>query len=90
MLQGIVLLSVYSAGLAIPFMLSGWSIEFLMRTMKGMRQYFGILEKAAGCLLIIVGCFMVADVFVLLNIYATDLLGGLTESVLAIEDWLVE
>jgi cytochrome c-type biogenesis protein len=87
--RGIYLLAVYSAGLAVPFLLSGWSIEFLLRLMSRMWRHLGLLEKSAGLLLVAIGVLMVTDLFVLLDQYASEALGGVSDLVLDAEDALI-
>jgi cytochrome c-type biogenesis protein len=65
--QGTVLLAVYSAGLAIPFLLAGWSIEFFFKAFAQVRQHFRKLEIASGVMLMLVGMMLVTDQFSRLN-----------------------
>lgn len=88
--RGVYLLAVYSAGLAVPFLLCGWSVEFLLGLMGRMRRHFELLEKGAGLLLVAIGVLMLADLFVWLNVWANEALGGLSDLVLDAEDALLE
>ena len=88
--RGILLLVAYSAGLAIPFLAGGWSVEFLLRLMKGMRRHFGLLEKGAGVLLIAIGLLMLTGTFVLLNDQANGLLGGVSNRIADLEESLLQ
>jgi cytochrome c-type biogenesis protein len=65
--QGTLLLSVYSAGLAIPFLLAGWSIEYFFRAFSRIKQHFRKLEVASGMMLMAVGLLLVTDQFSRLN-----------------------
>jgi len=65
--QGTVLLAVYSAGLAIPFLLAGWSIEIFFKAFARMKHHFRKLEIASGVVLMAVGMMLVTDQFSRLN-----------------------
>ncbi len=66
-MQGVGLLTIYSAGLAVPFLLAGWSIEFFLRALQRMKHYFRALEVASGAILMGVGVMLVTDQFTVLN-----------------------
>jgi cytochrome c-type biogenesis protein len=53
--QGVFLLSVYSAGLAIPFLLTALGINRFLRFYKRFRQYLHAVEVSSGALLLAVG-----------------------------------
>ncbi len=65
--QGTVLLAIYSAGLAIPFLAAGWSIDYFFRAFSRIKQHFRKLEVASGSLLVGVGVLLVTDQFARLN-----------------------
>ena len=67
MFEGVVLLSVYSAGLAVPFLLAGWSMESFFRTFARVRRHFRALEVASGVVLVGVGVLLVTDQLSTLN-----------------------
>lgn len=66
-LQGTLLLTVYSAGLAIPFLLAGWSIEYFFNVFTRVKHHFRKLEVASGLMLMAVGTLLVTDQFSRLN-----------------------
>jgi cytochrome c-type biogenesis protein len=66
-LQGTLLLAVYSAGLALPFLLAGWSIELFFRSFARVKQHFRLLEVVSGGILIAVGLLLVFNQFTRLN-----------------------
>jgi cytochrome c-type biogenesis protein len=66
-LQGVGLLLVYSAGLAVPFLLAGWSIEWFFRAFARIRHHFRKLELASGLVLVAVGLLLVTNRFTVLN-----------------------
>jgi cytochrome c-type biogenesis protein len=68
-LQGVWLLSVYSLGLAIPFLLAAWSLDRFLRAFGRLRRHLGKLEIAAGALLVGVGVLVLTDQLTRLNSY---------------------
>ncbi|MBZ4687771.1 MAG: cytochrome c biosis protein transrane region [Clostridiales bacterium] len=66
--QGMLLLSFYSLGLAIPFLLTalfiGWALEKLQR----ITPYLPVLNKLAGVLLIVLGIMLITNTFSTLSI----------------------
>jgi cytochrome c-type biogenesis protein len=68
-LQGVWLLSVYSLGLALPFILLSISIGFAVRFIRRTTKFMGYLNKVAGILLIITGALLVTDKLELLTSY---------------------
>jgi cytochrome c-type biogenesis protein len=66
-LQGVLLLAVYSAGLAVPFLAAGWSIDAFFRGFGRIRLHFRKLEIASGLILVGVGFLLVTDQFSALN-----------------------
>ena len=65
-LKGVSLLAVYSAGLAIPFMIMSFFINSILGIMKRATKFIGALNKASGILLIIIGLLLIFDKFRLL------------------------
>ena len=59
--QGIVLLSVYSAGLAIPFVIMSIFINFLLIFIKKASRAIKYVNAVAGVLLIVVGLFLATN-----------------------------
>ena len=56
--KGITLLSAYSAGLAVPFLLSALAIEHFLGFFTKFRRNLGRVNQIAGSLLIVVGVLM--------------------------------
>jgi cytochrome c-type biogenesis protein len=54
-LHGILLLTVYSAGLAIPFLLTALSINRFLRFYERFRRHLHAVEVFSGALLLVVG-----------------------------------
>jgi cytochrome c-type biogenesis protein len=67
MLQGTGLLAIYSAGLAVPFLAAGWSIEYFFRAFARIKHHFRKLEVASGLMLVAVGVMLVTGQFARLN-----------------------
>jgi cytochrome c-type biogenesis protein len=65
--QGVGLLLVYSAGLAVPFLLAGWSIEYFFKAFHRIKHHFRKFEIGSGLILIIVGFLLVTDRLSALN-----------------------
>ncbi len=60
-LQGMLLLMIYSAGLAIPFLLAGWSIDYFFQAFSRIKRHFRKFEIASGGILVGVGILLVTD-----------------------------
>jgi len=65
-MQGIVLLSIYSTGLALPFLLISFFINRIIGIMRRATKVLGYVNKVAGILLIIMGILLITDKFKLL------------------------
>jgi cytochrome c-type biogenesis protein len=60
-LSGVLLLTVYSAGLAVPFLVAGWSMESFLEGFQRVKRHFRALEIASGLVLVGVGILLVTD-----------------------------
>jgi cytochrome c-type biogenesis protein len=67
--KGILLLTIYSLGLAVPFLLTAFGIERFMRFYRGFRRYMRAVEVASGGLLIALGVLLMLGRFTLLSHY---------------------
>jgi cytochrome c-type biogenesis protein len=67
--EGMLLLLVYSAGLGLPFLAAGWSIELFFKAFQRMRRHFRGVEIASGALLIGIGLMVVTNRLAVLNEY---------------------
>ncbi|WP_163271141.1 cytochrome c biogenesis CcdA family protein [Chelativorans alearense] len=56
--NGIALLSIYSVGLGVPFLLSALFTESLAKRLKGMKRTGRLLQIAAGVIMIVMGVAM--------------------------------
>ncbi len=61
--QGIALLTVYSAGLALPFLAMSLFINSIMEIMKKTTRWIGVINRISGILLITVGLLLIFDRF---------------------------
>lgn len=66
-LEGGALLLVYSAGLAVPFLLAGWSIEAFFAGFARVKHHFKKLEIGSGMILVGVGVLLLTDKLSWLN-----------------------
>ncbi len=78
-MQGVALLTIYSAGLAVPFLIAGWSIERFFRAFASIKPHFRALEIASGLMLVAVGSLLVTNQLSRMNShfrFLTDVLGA--------------
>lgn len=61
--RGTVLLAWYSAGLAVPFLLTAYAVETFLDWFKRFRRYMVWIERASGGLLLLVGILLVSGQF---------------------------
>lgn len=83
--QGIGLLSVYSAGLAVPFLLTSYSLQRFLKLFDNLKCYMNIVEKVSGIMLILIGTLIMTNQFIRLNAYLSfinDWVGALEEFLL--------
>jgi cytochrome c-type biogenesis protein len=67
--HGIVLLTAYSAGLGVPFMVSGLLFHSFLSFFNRFRKHIRLLEIFTGVLMMAVGVFLFFDLFGLLSGY---------------------
>ena len=75
--QGVVLLSAYSAGLGIPFLLSALAVNAFFRAFGRLRGSMRTVEIVSGALLVAVGLLLVTDRLTLIAQYVTKLFPSL-------------
>ena len=66
---GVGLLSVYSLGLAIPFLLSALALDAFLKAFSRFRTLLPIVEKVSGVMLIVLGLLLVTGSFTILSAY---------------------
>ena len=59
--KGILLLTSYSLGLAIPFILSGFLIQKFMSVSKNLKNNMNIISKSGGVILLITGILIITN-----------------------------
>jgi cytochrome c-type biogenesis protein len=62
-MQGIILLAVYSLGLAVPFFLSSVLFTGFLTASSKIKKYFRLIEVISGGLLVIVGILLISGIF---------------------------
>ena len=67
MVRGIVLLTVYSLGLAVPFLMTSLLMERFLKFYSRFRSHMHALEIASGGLLIALGVLLVIGRFTLIS-----------------------
>src|SRR5512134_1635461 len=75
--QGVVLLSAYSAGLGIPFLLSALAVNWFFKASAGLRRSMRAVEIVSGVLLIAVGLLLVTNRLTLIARWLTKAFPGL-------------
>ena len=69
LLKAITLLSFYSLGLSIPFVLSGYLIQRFLAFSKNIRKNINIISKAGGTILLITGLLILTNQLQTLGFY---------------------
>jgi len=72
-IKGILLLAVYSAGLAVPFLLTSIGIERFLNFYGRFRRHLPAVEVASGVLLIVLGGLLVLNRFTIISGYLSFL-----------------
>jgi cytochrome c-type biogenesis protein len=67
--QGVVLLSVYSAGLGIPFLVSAMLFHTFLSAFKRFRKHIRLVEIFTGVMLMLVGAMLFLDYYARLTSY---------------------
>lgn len=82
--RGVFLLSLYSLGLGVPFLLMALSLNRFYTVFDRLKRHFKAIEIASGVLLIGVGVLVAMDQLVALNSY----FAFMNEFVIGLEQWL--
>jgi len=67
--KGVVLLSMYSLGLAIPFILSGYYMTVFLNSKKGFGKYYVRVTKTGGVILLITGLLILTNQIQVISYY---------------------
>ncbi len=70
---GILLLSIYSAGLGLPFFLSSLAFNSFLSAFQKIKRYMRVITIASGLFLIAIGILMLTDTFQAINQYLNAL-----------------
>jgi len=65
--EGVGLLAVYSAGLAVPFLLTAVAVDRFLVLFRRVRPYLPVLQRASGLLLVLLGILLVTGTFTALT-----------------------
>jgi cytochrome c-type biogenesis protein len=65
------LLTVYSLGLAVPFLLAAVALDRFLQAFQRFRRWMPAVEKASGVLLVVLGILLVTGRFTVLSGYLT-------------------
>lgn len=71
MWAGVGLLSVYSLGLAVPFLIASLALDWFLQTFKRFRRWIPVVEKASGVLLVVLGILLLTGQFTVLASWLT-------------------
>ncbi len=71
--KGILLLAVYSLGLAVPFLMTALLMGRFMKFYSGFRRHMHAVEVASGALLIVLGAMLVFGRFTIISNYLSFL-----------------
>ena len=75
---GVLLLSFYSLGLAIPFILSGYYMSKFLTTRKGFSKYYGRVTKTGGVILLLTGILIATNQIQVISFYILTIFPFLT------------
>lgn len=71
MWAGVGLLSVYSLGLAVPFLVAALALDSFLQAFRRFRRWIPIVEKASGVLLVVLGLLLLTGRFTVLSGWLT-------------------
>ena len=67
--SGVILLSFYSLGLAIPFILSGYYMTIFLNSKKGFSKHYSKVKKSGGIILLITGVLILTNSIQVISYY---------------------
>jgi len=70
--EGILLLTIYSAGLAIPFIVAALAMDRFMHWAQGFKRHFRVVELVSGVLLMLVGVLIFTGSFTMLAAWVLE------------------
>ena len=72
--KGVILLSFYSIGLAIPFIFSGYLIQKFMLVSKNLKQKMVLINRVGGGFLLITGVLIITNQLQVVGYYLLEVL----------------
>ena len=75
---GVLLLSLYSLGLAIPFILSGYYMSRFLTSKKGFSKFYGRVTKTGGVILLLTGILIATNQIQVISYYILTIFPILT------------
>ena len=75
---GVLLLTFYSLGLAIPFILSGYYMSRFLTSRKGFGKYYGRVTKTGGVILLLTGALIATNQIQVISYYILTIFPILT------------
>jgi cytochrome c-type biogenesis protein len=76
--KGVGLLAAYSAGLGVPFVISGLAVNRFFAASGRLKRHMRVIEYAAGALLVGVGLLLLTDRLTKLAAFFSRVFPGLT------------
>ena len=76
--SGVLLLTFYSLGLAIPFILSGYYMSRFLTSRKGFGKYYGRVTKTGGVILLLTGALIATNQIQVISYYILTIFPILT------------
>ena len=67
--QGVLLLASYSAGLGVPFLISGLGVGYFFKFYQSFRRYFRAVELGSSVMLLAVGLLLISNYLSILSAY---------------------
>ncbi|MFP6870107.1 MAG: cytochrome c biogenesis protein CcdA [Nitrospinota bacterium] len=67
--QGVILLASYSAGLGVPFLLSGLGVSYFLKYYQSFRKYFRVVELGSSVMLLAVGILLISNYLSVISAY---------------------
>jgi cytochrome c-type biogenesis protein len=67
--EGMFLLAVYALGLGLPFFVAAVAVNWFLAGTRLLRNRLGVIEKAAGALLVVVGVLLASGRFTIMSNY---------------------
>ena len=76
--KGVLLLSFYSLGLALPFILSGYFMNSFLTSKRGFGKYYNRITKTGGIILLLTGVLISTNQIQVISYYILTIFPFLT------------